>query len=84
MVICMYITPGQGQNNTWSQYLFQIIKIQSIFQFTATFALQMTSCKIGQGHPRVMICITFVELHSLMLHVKFQNHRPSGSEEEDL
>ena len=26
----------------------------------------------------------FVELRSLMLHAKFQNHRPSGSEEEDF
>ena len=25
-----------------------------------------------------------VELHSQMLHTKFQNHRPSGSEEEDF
>ena len=40
--------------------------------------------KIGQGHPRVMIYTNFVDLHSLMLHGKFQNHRPSGSEEEDF
>ena len=40
--------------------------------------------KISQGHPRVMIYINFVELHSQMLHTKFQNHRPSGSEEEDF
>ena len=26
-----------------------------------------------------MIYIYFVELHCLVLHVKFQNHRPSGS-----
>ena len=31
--------------------------------------------KICQSHPRVMIYITFVELLSLMLHAKFQNHR---------
>ena len=31
-----------------------------------------------------MIYINFVELHCLMLHAKFQNHRPSGSGEEDL
>ena len=42
MVICMYITPGQGQNNPWSQSLFQIIQIQSICQLTASFVLQMT------------------------------------------
>ena len=38
--------------------------------------------KIGQGHPKVMIYINFVELFSLMLHAKFQNHRPSGSGED--
>ena len=43
------------------------------------------SChKIGQGHPKDMIYINFVELFSLMLHAKFQNHRPSGSGEEDF
>ena len=31
-----------------------------------------------------MIYINFVELHSQKLHTKFQNHRPSGSEEEDF
>ena len=40
--------------------------------------------KIGQGRPRVMIYTDFVELHSQMLHTKFQIHRPSGSEEEDF
>ena len=30
----------------------------------------------------VMIYIKIVELHSLMLHSKFQNHRPSGSRDE--
>ena len=35
--------------------------------------------KIGQGHPKVMSYINFVELLSLMLHAKFQNHRPSNS-----
>ena len=34
-----------------------------------------------QGHPTVMIYTNFVELHCLMLHAKFQNHRPSGSQE---
>ena len=40
--------------------------------------------EIGQGHPSVMIYINFVDLHSLMLHAKFQNHMPTGSEEEDF
>ena len=30
-----------------------------------------------------MIYINFVELHCLMLHAKFQNHKPSGSGEEE-
>ena len=32
----------------------------------------------------VMIYINFIELLAPMLHVKFQNHRPSGSKEEDF
>ena len=31
-----------------------------------------------------MIYINFLELHCLMLHAKFQNHRPSGSGEDFL
>ena len=31
-----------------------------------------------------MIYPNFVELHSQMRHAKFQNHRPSGSVEEDF
>ena len=31
-----------------------------------------------------MIYTIFVELHSQMLHTKFQNHKPYGSEEEDF
>ena len=37
--------------------------------------------KIGQGHPKVIFYTNFVELLSLMLHAKFQSHRPSGSGE---
>ena len=40
--------------------------------------------KIGQGHPKVVIYINFVELLSKMPHAKFQNHRPSGSGEENF
>ena len=42
------------------------------------------SGKIGQGQPRVIIYIKFVELESPMLHAKFQDHRTSGSGEEDF
>ena len=34
--------------------------------------------KIGQGQPRVIINIYIVEIGSLMLHAKFQDHRTSG------
>ena len=40
--------------------------------------------KISQSQPRVIIYINFVELESPMLHVKFQDHRTSGSGEEDF
>ena len=40
--------------------------------------------EIGQGHPRVMIYTNYVDLHSQMLHAKFQKHRLSGSEDEDF
>ena len=40
--------------------------------------------KIGQGHYRVIIYINFVELLSLMLLAKFQNHESLGSGEEDF
>ena len=40
--------------------------------------------KIGQGQPRDIIYINFVEIESPMLCAKFQDHRTSGSEEEDF
>ena len=40
--------------------------------------------KISQGQPRAIIHINFVELESSMLHAKFQDHRTSGSGEEDF
>ena len=40
--------------------------------------------KIGQGQTRVIIYINFIELESQMLHAKFQDHRTSGSGEEDF
>ena len=45
---------------------------------------KLTLPKKGQCHPRIMIYTNFVELHCLMLHDKFQNHRPFGSGEEDF
>ena len=40
--------------------------------------------KIGQSQPRVIIYINFVEFESPMLHAKFQDHKTSGSGEEDF
>ena len=39
---------------------------------------------MGQGQPRVIIYIDFVELESPMLHAKFQDHRTSGSGEDEV
>ena len=50
-----------------------------------TLSYQIWPCrKIGHGQPRVIIYIKFVELESPMLHAKFQDHRTSGSGEEDF
>ena len=40
--------------------------------------------KIDQGQAWVIIYINFVELESLMLQAKFQDHRTSSSGEEDF
>ena len=40
--------------------------------------------KIGQGQSRVIIYINFLELESPMLHAKIQDHRTSGSGEDDF
>ena len=40
--------------------------------------------KIGQGQPRVIIWTNSVLLMHLMLHTKFQGHRPFGPGEEDF
>ena len=40
--------------------------------------------KTGQGQPRVIIYMNFVEFESPMLHAKFQDHRTSGSGDEDF
>ena len=38
--------------------------------------LQLIRSRSSEGHG--LIYTNFVELHCLMLHAKFQNHRPSG------
>ena len=39
---------------------------------------------MGQGQPRVIICILLVGLALTMLHTKFQGHQSIGSLEEDF
>ena len=39
---------------------------------------------MGQGQPRVIICIILVVLTYTMLHTKFQGHQSIGSGEEDF
>ena len=96
----MYIAQGQGQTTPRGQNFSININFLSICLFPESFTHLIAfyhfspvkcigdlSCpcrKIGQGHCRVMIYINFVELLSVMLHAKFQNHRPSGSGEEDF
>ena len=49
------------------------------------FPIQMhwrPCCKIGQGHPRVMIYINYDGPASPMLHNKFRGNRPTGSGED--
>ena len=58
-----------------------LIPFYYFFPFECISELSFPCRKIGQGHPRVMIYTNFVELHCLLLHAKFQNHRPSGSGE---
>ena len=87
MVICMYIAPGWGQTSPWGPNFFQNHKSSvhlpiSFKFFLSNDILTIFPMQIGQGHPTVMIYLYFVEL--LMLHAKFQNHWPSGSEEEDI
>ena len=88
----MYNAPVWGQISPWGPNFFRITNLQSICLFPSNniltiYPIQMhgrpmlTLPKIGQCHPRVMIYINFVELLSLMLHAKFQNHWPSGSGE---
>ena len=58
--------------------------ILTIFSIQMHGRSKLTLPKIGQGHPSIMIYTNFADLRSLMLHAKFQNHRPSGSEEIDF
>ena len=66
---------AQGQQK---QSLFQLFPFKSLWN-------QIRSChKIGQGQPRVIIYINFIELTPQMPHTKFQGNRHSGFGEEDF
>ena len=97
MVMYMYIAEGQGQTTTWEPNSFQNLKFPVHLPISCKFCpsipiltifpiqMHVRPCRrIGQGHPRVMIYIYFVEFNCLMLHVKFQNHRLYGSGDEDF
>ena len=51
----------------------------TFFQFKRIGVQILPLHKIDQGHPRVIIYTYFVELESLMLNAKFQDHRTSDS-----
>ena len=61
-----------------------LIYCATMFKYKNKFLQILPSCEIGQGQPRVTIYIYSVELESLMLHAKFEDHRTSGSGEEYL
>ena len=67
-----------------SKFFLTLNDIFLFFPLKCMVGLSWPCCKKGQGHPRVIIYTNFVELHCLMLHAKFQNHRPSCSGEEDF
>ena len=92
MAIYMYIatvlvhTTHSNIFASLTKFFYSFAHLLSLYDISPNFfnsnALGDLSClfhKIGQGHPMVMIYINFVGLYSQMLHVKFQNRRPSGS-----
>ena len=93
----MYIAPGWGSPAHGVHVFFRITNLSPLPIFFTSFPsndiltifpIQMhvdiycPGRNIGQDYPRVMIYINFVEILSLMLHAKFQNHRLSGFGEE--
>ena len=87
-------SPGAGADNPPGAKIFHSVhlpipskfyplnSILSFFPIQMHWRPKLTLPKVGQGHRRVMIYINFVELLSVMLHAKFQIHRPSGSGED--
>ena len=85
IVIYMYIAPGQLQTTP-----FKNVILLFIWSFPASFSDLITLLQFFpiQTHRQPNLIVTFyinfVELESPMLHAKFQNHRTSGSGEEDF
>ena len=91
-------SPGTGADNLRSFFSLTVLfrqnfvlccKFSSIKRLCNSFShsnVQVTQfdLEVGQGEPRVIIYINFVELDSPMIHAKFQDHRTSGSGEEDF
>ena len=85
----IHVAPGQGLTTPTGRNFYVNRNILSLWSFVASCKKisldQIWTCrKIGQGQPRVIIYIDFVELESPMIHAKFQDHRTSGSGEEDF
>ena len=86
MVIYMYIARGKGQTTPWvtffQMYNFSVnlVICSKIFPynyfiivFPSKRQATIRSChKIGQGQPRIIIYINFVEVESPMLYAKFK------------
>ena len=63
---------------------FDVTDYNSLFLYRS-IRDQIWPChKIGQGQSRIIIWINLVVIKYLMLHTKFQGHRPFGSREEDF
>ena len=85
-------SPGAGTDNPLRSIYFHkqyysvkivlCCKFSPLNDFVTVFYIQ--TCKIGQGQPRVIVYINFVELESPMLYAKFHDHGTFGSGAEDL
>ena len=96
----IYKAPGQAQITPRGQNFSININFLSICLFPVIFThliafyhfspfkcigdLSWPCRKIGQGHRRVMIYINYEGIASPMLHSKFCENWPTGSEEEDF
>ena len=59
----------------------------SVFIYKIVLAVKIQNCpccKIGQGHPRVIILSNYDGLESQIIHTKFHENRPASSGEKDF